>query len=192
MPSWSWRCGWLALVAVPLGLLGACDAAALGLSAPRVVKLERGSSDNVSFALGTPTDTATAVRLDLVYFSRNKTILEFPEEVLVPAGQKAASFPVTGQDVGQVTLRLHSNHSNETSALVHFLVTRSRTLEGLNQVIGWIYFVAWSVSFYPQVFENWRRKSVVGLSFDFIALNLTGFIAYAVFNVGLFWVPYVK
>lgn len=35
-------------------------------------------------------------------------------------------------------------------------------------------------------------SSVVGLSFDYIALNLTGFIAYSVFNVGLFWIPLIK
>ncbi|XP_007443084.3 cystinosin, partial [Python bivittatus] len=34
--------------------------------------------------------------------------------------------------------------------------------------------------------------SVVGLSFDYIALNLTGFIAYSVFNIGLFWIIPVK
>lgn len=34
--------------------------------------------------------------------------------------------------------------------------------------------------------------SVVGLNFDFLALNLTGFIAYSVFNIGLFWVTYIK
>lgn len=34
--------------------------------------------------------------------------------------------------------------------------------------------------------------SVVGLSFDFLALNLTGFVAYSVFNVGLLWVPYIQ
>ncbi|KAG8122584.1 putative Cystinosis nephropathic protein [Naja naja] len=33
---------------------------------------------------------------------------------------------------------------------------------------------------------------VVGLSFDFIALNLTGFIAYSVFNIGLFWIVPIK
>ena len=31
--------------------------------------------------------------------------------------------------------------------------------------------------------------SVVGLNFDFLALNLTGFLCYGAFNVGLFWVP---
>ncbi|MED6285461.1 hypothetical protein CHARACLAT_029558 [Characodon lateralis] len=34
--------------------------------------------------------------------------------------------------------------------------------------------------------------SVVGLNFDFLALNLTGFLAYTVFNIGLFWIPDIK
>lgn len=34
--------------------------------------------------------------------------------------------------------------------------------------------------------------SVVGLSFDFVTLNLTGFVAYSVFNVALFWSPHIK
>lgn len=37
-----------------------------------------------------------------------------------------------------------------------------------------------------------RGPSVVGLSFDFVALNLMGFVAYSVFNIGLLWVPYIK
>uniref|UniRef100_A0A8D0L2W3 Cystinosin n=1 Tax=Sphenodon punctatus TaxID=8508 RepID=A0A8D0L2W3_SPHPU len=85
-------------------------------------------------------------------------------------------------------------HSTEhqLTPLIRFLVIHSNLVRIIDQVIGWIYFVAWSISFYPQVFENWRRKSVVGLSFDYIALNLTGFIAYSVFNVGLFWIVFIK
>ncbi|XP_068939775.1 cystinosin [Petaurus breviceps papuanus] len=162
------------------------------LAAPRVVKLENGDSRNVTVLLGAPLEVASVVTLDVLYVSKNKTILEFPPEVEVPVGQKVCLFSVTGRDVGQVTLLLRLDHANQTRTLVHFLVFRSRTLDWLSQVVGWIYFVAWSVSFYPQVFENWRRKSVVGLSFDFIALNLTGFIAYSVFNIGLFWVPSIK
>lgn len=33
--------------------------------------------------------------------------------------------------------------------------------------------------------------SVVGLNFDFIALNLLGFILYSMFNVGL-WIPDIE
>lgn len=34
--------------------------------------------------------------------------------------------------------------------------------------------------------------SVVGLNFDFLTYNLLGFVAYGVFNVGMFWIPKVK
>ncbi|KAI3368414.1 hypothetical protein L3Q82_025371 [Scortum barcoo] len=76
--------------------------------------------------------------------------------------------------------------SSSWSVRIRFMVVHSNVLSVISQVIGWIYFLAWSVSFYPQAWENWRRKSVVGLNFDFVALNLTGFIAYSVFNIGLF------
>ena len=34
--------------------------------------------------------------------------------------------------------------------------------------------------------------SVVGLNFDFLAYNITGFMAYGFFNVGMFWVDSVE
>lgn len=34
--------------------------------------------------------------------------------------------------------------------------------------------------FYPQALLNWRRKSVSGLSLDFLALNPLGFACYSV------------
>lgn len=61
-----------------------------------------------------------------------------------------------------------------------------------SNVIGWVYFVAWSVSFYPQLWINFKRKSVVGLSFDYLALNVVGHTLYAIFNVSLFWIPAIQ
>ncbi|KAG0231486.1 hypothetical protein BGW42_000192 [Actinomortierella wolfii] len=58
--------------------------------------------------------------------------------------------------------------------------------ETLSYLIGWTYFLAWSASFYPQLILNWRRKSVQGLSFDFLYLNVLGFICYAIFNIAFF------
>jgi hypothetical protein len=54
----------------------------------------------------------------------------------------------------------------------------------LSQLLGWSYFLCWTVSFYPQVdprvsrfnfrvILNFRRKSVVGLSVDFVVLNVS-------------------
>ncbi|KAL0583746.1 Cystinosin [Plecturocebus cupreus] len=175
-----------------MSLIWVLPESTVSLTVPPVVKLENGSSTNVSVALRQPLNATLVITFETTFRSKNTTILELPNEVVVPPGVTNSSFQVTSQNVGQVTIYLHGNHSNQTGPRIRFLVIRSSTVSIINQVIGWIYFVAWSISFYPQVVMNWRRKSVVGLSFDFVALNLTGFVAYSVFNISLLWVPYVK
>ncbi|CAA2971991.1 cystinosin homolog [Olea europaea var. sylvestris] len=54
-------------------------------------------------------------------------------------------------------------------------------------VLGWTAFVSWSISFYPQVILNFRRKSVVGLNFDFLLLNLTKHSSYLIYNASLYF-----
>jgi hypothetical protein len=34
--------------------------------------------------------------------------------------------------------------------------------------------------------------SVVGLNFDFLSLNIVGFVLYSLFNCGLFWITEVE
>ena len=68
----------------------------------------------------------------------------------------------------------------------------STTVHYLSSVIGWTYFAVWSVSFYPQLYLNWARKSVVGLSFDFELYNLVGFAFYSVFNCAFYYDPNVQ
>ena len=65
-------------------------------------------------------------------------------------------------------------------------------VDSLSAVIGWTYFAAWSVSFWPQIVMNWERHSVVGLSFDYILLNFCGFGCYAAYNIGLYYVPSIQ
>ncbi|XP_002747882.2 cystinosin isoform X1 [Callithrix jacchus] len=183
---------WLTVfILFPLKLIEKSEST-VSLTVPPVVKLENGSSTNVSITLQPPLNATLVITFEITFRSKNITILELPDEVVVPPRVTNSSFQVTSQNVGQVTIYLHGNHSNQTSPRIRFLVIRSSAVSIINQVIGWIYFVAWSISFYPQVVMNWRRKSVVGLSFDFVALNLTGFVAYSVFNISLLWVPYVK
>lgn len=78
------------------------------------------------------------------------------------------------------------------NAFIRVLVAVSYNLITLSQVIGWSYFVAWSISFYPQVIVNFQRKSVTGLNFDYLALNILGFILYGIFNVGLYSIPEIQ
>jgi hypothetical protein len=49
---------------------------------------------------------------------------------------------------------------------------RSQGYSTLSALLGWAYFSAWSLSFYPQVWYNYQRQSVVGLSFDYQLLNI--------------------
>ncbi|GAB9466723.1 Lysosomal cystine transporter [Globisporangium polare] len=57
----------------------------------------------------------------------------------------------------------------------------------VSSIIGWVYFSCWSVSFYPQVFLNHARKSVVGLSLDYTVLNFLGFTCYSIFNCAFYY-----
>ncbi|XP_069082444.1 cystinosin [Pleurodeles waltl] len=168
-----------------------CDAVTI-LSVPDVVTLENGSSQNLSITVNAALNEGFLVTFNVTYASKDTPIIHLPDQVIIPARTDKAFFLAQAVDVGQVTAYLHINNSNQTGPRIRFLAIHSRPVQILDQIIGWIYFLAWSISFYPQVIENWRRKSVVGLSFDFLALNLTGFIAYSVFNVGVFWVAYIK
>lgn len=62
----------------------------------------------------------------------------------------------------------------------------SEYLKVFSAIIGWIYFFAWSFSFYPQWILNFRKKSVAGFSLEFALLNVSGFFFYSLYSVGGF------
>mmetsp|Transcript_41675 Transcript_41675/g.46517 ORF Transcript_41675/g.46517 Transcript_41675/m.46517 type:complete len:316 (+) Transcript_41675:59-1006(+) len=57
----------------------------------------------------------------------------------------------------------------------------------ISAAIGYIYFMAWSISFYPQIMSNFKRRCTDGLSADFCALNVLGFSCYTAYNASFFW-----
>ena len=61
--------------------------------------------------------------------------------------------------------------------------------EILSIIVGWIYFFAWSMSFYPQIWENYKRQSVGGFSVEFALLNPCGFFFYSFYSVAGFIYP---
>lgn len=50
-------------------------------------------------------------------------------------------------------------------------------------IIGWAYTILWTVSFYPFLISNIRRRSTQGVSIDFCLLNLLGMTAYTIYNI---------
>uniref|UniRef100_H3C6P8 Uncharacterized protein n=1 Tax=Tetraodon nigroviridis TaxID=99883 RepID=H3C6P8_TETNG len=144
------------------------------LFAPDSITLQQASAASVHVTASSPAQQPIVIHFNVTYASRENysSVISLPEQVLLPPDSTTVSFNVTSHHVGQVTTYLQCN-STDLSHLsrIHFMVIHSRGLDVLSQVLGWIYFLLWSLSFYPQAWENWRRKSVVGLNFDFLALN---------------------
>ncbi|KAH8382982.1 hypothetical protein KR009_006142, partial [Drosophila setifemur] len=116
----------------------------------------------------------------------------YPDSFTFPAGiPYNQSVEVTGLRAGYVQVVAHSDDANSSPIIedvfVRVTVARSWALRYTSIVFGWVYFVAWSVSFYPQIWSNYRRQSVEGLNFDFITLNIVGFTLYSLFNCGLYF-----
>ncbi|XP_013403521.1 cystinosin [Lingula anatina] len=169
------------------------------------VHLEIGETHTVTLRLSEPSTENTTLSFNYQEgdkkpqpFQDTEIIKTLSSIVLVENKTESAHIPLIGEHPGHVILGLNDS-TNESKAFddlfhvfVRVSVVHSLPLVTVNAVIGWIYFVAWSVSFYPQVYENWRRKSVIGLNFDFLSYNITGFVAYGVFNVGMFWIPSIE
>jgi cystinosin len=57
----------------------------------------------------------------------------------------------------------------------------------VSNIIGYIFLLAWSISFYPQLLLNWERKTTIGYSPEFVHLNLSGYVVYSLYNVLFFF-----
>ncbi|XP_065095617.1 cystinosin homolog [Ochlerotatus camptorhynchus] len=75
---------------------------------------------------------------------------------------------------------------------VRLKVALNQPLIYISLLVGWTYTACWSSGYYPQIFLNHRRKNVVGLSFDFLHINIVGHISYAIFNSFLYWNKYIE
>lgn len=64
-------------------------------------------------------------------------------------------------------------------------------LSSLSVIIGWAYFAAWSISFYPQSILNYKNKSVAGFSLEYALLNVSGFFFYSLYSIGGFVYPHL-
>jgi len=50
----------------------------------------------------------------------------------------------------------------------------------ISNVCGWIYVISWGLFAYPQIYLNFKLKSVEGFKLDYPFLNITGFIFYSI------------
>lgn len=116
------------------------------------------------------------------------------ESIIRPESQDPLNFTILANEAGHSTLFVKAKPINISTdnAFIRVKIYKVPSLKVISAVVGWIYFICWSISFYPQIYINWKRKSVVGFNFDFIAFNITGYLAYSIFNIGLFFIPEIQ
>lgn len=51
----------------------------------------------------------------------------------------------------------------------------------ISKIFGWISFVVWSISFYPQVYTNYVKKSAEGITLDMNIYYILGYIFYSTY-----------
>ncbi|GMR36619.1 hypothetical protein PMAYCL1PPCAC_06814, partial [Pristionchus mayeri] len=122
--------------------------------------------------------------------------IRFPSPISISPNE-SSTLEVTANDhpVNQVFLEIESCSVNGTtscpldvnSSFARIRIIRSHPLDVIVDVVGWAYFLAWSISFWPQIILNFQRKSVIGLNFDFVLLNTIGFASYTVYNCLIFF-----
>lgn len=160
------------------------------------LEIKEKSKISISLSKELTQDTELIFTYDDNYEDKYSNIKPVPNiSVNAKEGVKSWTIFIIGDEPGHVILGLESPSSEIDDIKASFVridVVHSSALVIVNAVIGWVYFVAWSISFYPQVYVNWKRKSVVGLNFDFLCYNITGFLAYGFFNVGMYWVKEVS
>ncbi|XP_071952166.1 cystinosin-like [Antedon mediterranea] len=131
----------------------------------------------------------------IILMSSHPKIATVEDEDVILNDTSKVYVEVQSLKVGRTDILINSTSEvlgRLDSSFLRVSVIVSEALSVLIIVVGWIYFVAWSISFYPQVILNFHRKSVIGLNFDFLAYNLIGFSAYGIFNIGMFWIPHIQ
>jgi len=147
------------------------------------VEFQNESDSTLVFHYSQPDVVRSLPNLTLIV--SHKRVLE-NDSVIVISPVQAGRVTVTG------LLEPRNSEINVDNVFVRVSAYKIYALLLISDIVGWIYFVAWSISFYPQIYQNWRRKSVRGLSLDFVFINITGFAVYALYNMGLFWITSVQ
>ncbi|KAH8873630.1 Cystinosin [Schistosoma japonicum] len=172
---------------------------------PKSVNLQLGENETIFIGLNDTTEIN--VNLEVQYWNQNSALISLEDvknfaihpinNVIIQKDQKGPSRTIVyANKPGHIYLGIKSVPNihivNADKPITPVSVIHYHWLYILQVVIGWLYFAAWTVSFYPQLFLNCKRKSVVGFNFDFAVLNVIGFFYYSIYNIGLFWIPLIQ
>jgi cystinosin len=62
----------------------------------------------------------------------------------------------------------------------------------ISSVIGWTYFFAWALSFYPQVYTNYSKGTTIGYASDKLLYDVIGFSSLSIYSIAMYSIPSVR
>ncbi|XP_058467249.1 cystinosin homolog isoform X2 [Malaya genurostris] len=134
---------------------------------------------NVSVRFNVANGSLIEIKPDMLFFDADETFLG-DSTILEAIGSRPGNFfvkalaePEDAVDVRRFFVRLK--------------IAISQPWIYISLLIGWAYTACWSIGDYPQIMLNHRNKSVIGLSFDFLYMNVVGNLCYATFNAFMYW-----
>ncbi|XP_072019472.1 cystinosin-like isoform X2 [Amphiura filiformis] len=126
----------------------------------------------------------------VVYLSSDDThIATVSPTATIKSGDDSVEVDVRTIQIGSCTIEafnytISENQSRTSDVFVRVHVRRSHMLGLLTGVFRWFYEFCFVIHLLPQFYLNYQRKSVVGLSFDYLLLSLITFFTFATFNIG--------
>uniref|UniRef100_A0A0N4Z5J7 Cystinosin homolog n=1 Tax=Parastrongyloides trichosuri TaxID=131310 RepID=A0A0N4Z5J7_PARTI len=164
-----------------------------------IIEIELEDYEDIHLKANIPENTTLLFTLDY----RESVVKATPSNFTLTKEDNVAVIKLEGVGLRSVSyinvsiLQISDNTPNLTKPILEdtylrVRIFKSETIENLVMASGWIYFSMWSFSFYPQLYLNFRRKSVIGLNFDFLFINLIGFICYSIYNGFMYWHPLIE
>ncbi|XP_070508516.1 cystinosin-like [Chironomus tepperi] len=162
------------------------------VSAPDVLIV--GEKCQILLKFGCPLNQSVAVN----FIESQEGILNLsPKSISIPPNSTSSNFTISLSAIkaGSVEVTGYSSPKdviNDFNLYFKVTVANSHNLIIASLIVGWGYFLAWGICSYPQVWLNFKRKSVVGLSFDFLALNIVGHVSYTIFNLCFYFGDFIQ
>ncbi|OAF67538.1 hypothetical protein A3Q56_04730 [Intoshia linei] len=132
--------------------------------------------------------------VNLTVIVDNENLLQINKNVLLPAnhsGDIDLKVYANNHTSGLVVISF-SSEDQEVSQLLYKVRISVRIVHSfffsiLSNYLGWAFFFCWGFLYYPQLYRNYKRKSVEGLSLEFFLLNLTGIMCFFIFNCSFYF-----
>ncbi|CAH1974853.1 unnamed protein product [Acanthoscelides obtectus] len=91
---------------------------------------------------------------------RHEDVVKINESIItISANEK---IPIEIEAIGAGHAEVFANSSSTIirveDVFIKVTVFKILELDTLSLGVGWIYFLAWSISFYPQIYYNWKRR----------------------------------